>query len=68
MVARAMFAVILALVALPAWSQGYPAKPIRLIVPWPPTGTVDILGRTLGQKLSESLGQNVVVEIGRAHV
>jgi len=43
-------------------AQGYPNKPIRMIVPWPPTGTVDILGRTLGQKLSDAMGQNVVVD------
>ena len=59
---RPAFAVILALFALSCAAQGYPAKPIRLIVPWPPTGTVDILGRTLGLKLSESLGQNVLVD------
>ncbi len=54
--------VLLALGVAQAFAQGYPNKPIRLIVPWPPTGTVDILGRTLGQKLSESMGQNVVVD------
>jgi tripartite-type tricarboxylate transporter receptor subunit TctC len=55
-------AVVLTLVSLTCAAQGYPGKPIRLIVPWPPTGTVDILGRTLGQKLSESMGQNFVVD------
>lgn len=53
---------MLALAVFPAFPQGYPGKPIRLIVPWPPTGTVDILGRTLGQKLSENLGQSVLVD------
>ncbi len=53
---------LLALSATQAFSQGYPNKPIRLIVPWPPTGTVDILGRALGQKLGENMGQNVVVD------
>jgi tripartite-type tricarboxylate transporter receptor subunit TctC len=43
-------------------AQAYPGKPIRLIVPWPPTGTVDILGRTLGQKLAEQMGQPVVID------
>ena len=55
-------ALILLFTASTSWAQGYPAKPIRLIVPWPPTGTVDILGRTLGQKLSETMGQNFVVD------
>jgi len=53
---------MLALVSLPSYPQGYPGRPIRLIVPWPPTGTVDILGRTLGQKLSENMAQPVLVE------
>jgi tripartite-type tricarboxylate transporter receptor subunit TctC len=52
----------LALAALPSFPQGYPGKPMRLIVPWPPTGTVDILGRTLGQKLSDNMGQSVLVD------
>lgn len=62
MMLRSAVAVVLAFVSLVCWAQGYPAKPVRLIVPWPPTGTVDILGRTLGQKLSESMGQNFVVD------
>ncbi len=53
---------VLVTAASQAWAQGYPNKPVRLIVPWPPTGTVDILGRSLGQKLSESMGQNFLVE------
>ena len=52
----------LALIPLAALAQSYPAKPIRMIAPWPPTGTVDILARTLAQKLSDNLGQTVVVE------
>jgi tripartite-type tricarboxylate transporter receptor subunit TctC len=43
-------------------AQNYPAKPIRMVVPWPPGGTTDILGRVLGQKLSESFGQPVVID------
>jgi tripartite-type tricarboxylate transporter receptor subunit TctC len=48
--------------ALPVHAQSYPAKPIRLIVPWPPGGGVDISARTIGPRLSEQLGQPVVVD------
>lgn len=40
----------------------YPAKPIKLIVPYPPGGGTDITGRAMAQKLSELLGQSVVIE------
>lgn len=40
--------------------QSYPAKPIRLILPFPPGAPSDMVGRTIGQKLSEQLGQNLV--------
>ena len=47
---------------LDAAAQGYPAKPIRLIVPFPPGGSADILARAIGQKAGEGLGQTLVVE------
>ena len=62
MISRAVVAAALTIFPLACWAQAYPAKPIRLIVPWPPTGTVDILGRTLGQKLAETMAQNFVVD------
>src|SRR5687768_18420657 len=45
-----------------ASAQAYPVKPIRLIVPFPPGGGVDFIGRIVGQKLTERLGQTVAVE------
>jgi tripartite-type tricarboxylate transporter receptor subunit TctC len=45
-----------------AFAQAYPNKPIRMIVPFPPGGTADILGRAIGQKLAENVGQQVIVE------
>jgi len=45
-----------------ACAQGYPTKPVHLVVPYPAGGPVDILARVLGQKLSESLGQPFVVD------
>jgi tripartite-type tricarboxylate transporter receptor subunit TctC len=45
-----------------AVAQEFPSKTVRLVVPFPPGGAVDLLARTLGQPLSRALGQNVVVE------
>jgi tripartite-type tricarboxylate transporter receptor subunit TctC len=45
-----------------AVAQSYPTKPVRLLVPYPPGGPVDAVGRIIGQPLGALLGQNVVVE------
>src|SRR5919107_5655037 len=44
------------------FAQNFPTKPIRLILPFPPGGPSDILGRALSQKLSEQLGQQVIAD------
>ena len=58
---RALIALLLCAPTIAA-SQDFPARPIRLIVPYSAGGAADMVGRTIGQKLSESLGQPIVVE------
>lgn len=55
-------AAVLALVMSHAIAQDYPSKPIRFVVPLPPGGFTDLLARAIGQKLTESWGQAVVVD------
>ena len=58
----ALLAIAWATLTAPAWAQHYPDHPIKLIVPVPPGGGVDILARAIGQKMSLSLGVPVVVD------
>ena len=46
----------------PAWAQAFPTKTVRIVIPFPPGGTSDILARTLAQKLTEEWGQQVIAE------
>src|SRR6516162_1889815 len=60
-----MIVVISAVVILPAGvhaADAFSARPIRLIVPYPPGGGIDIVARVLGEKLGASLGQPIVVD------
>ncbi len=45
-----------------AFAQNYPAKTVRVVVPFPPVGAADLLARTVGQKLSEALGSQFIVD------
>jgi tripartite-type tricarboxylate transporter receptor subunit TctC len=54
-------ACLLALAA-PSWAQSYPTRPITMIVPFAPGGPADVLGRLIGQKMSEDLGQQVIID------
>ena len=55
-------AAALMLVQAESRAQAWPAKPVRMIAPFPPGGTSDVIGRVVGAKLQEVLGQNVLVE------
>jgi len=61
-VSAAVAMMLVPLLALAQGSEPYPSKPIRIVVNFPPGGSVDMMGRSIAQKLSESLGQPVVVE------
>jgi tripartite-type tricarboxylate transporter receptor subunit TctC len=55
-------AIAAASIPLAAWGQAWPTKPIRMVVPVPPGGANDLLARILGAKLSDALGQPVIIE------
>ncbi len=59
---RALLSILFLAAAMQASAQGYPSKPVRMVVNFPPGGAADQLGRAVGAKLQESLGQPFVVE------
>ena len=61
-VLRMVIAAWLALAISAAFAQSYPNRPVRWVVPFPPGGSADIMGRMIGQDLSKALGQQVVIE------
>ena len=58
----ALAALLLALALPQAFAQGWPSKPIRIVLQFPPGGSTDVVARVLAQSMSQSLGQPVVVE------
>lgn len=74
--ARALLGGLALGLAAPSLAQTYPVKPIRLVSPFPPGGSVDVVGRLIAAKLVENIGQQVIVDnrsgasgnIGTEHV
>jgi tripartite-type tricarboxylate transporter receptor subunit TctC len=56
------FLLVLFFMATSVYAQSYPTKPVRIIVPFPPGGSVDTVARVVGQKLTTALGQQFIVE------
>jgi len=53
---------LIAAATAPTGAQSYPTKPIKMIVPFPPGGPIDSIGRLIGQHMTGELGQNIVIE------
>jgi tripartite-type tricarboxylate transporter receptor subunit TctC len=59
---KALAPIVLGLAAAAASAQAWPSKPVRVVIPFPPGGTLDTVGRLLAQKLQEQTGQSFVVD------
>ena len=61
---RKLMVALLSLALLPtlAVAQAYPARPVTLVVPYPPGGTTDIVARLVAPKIGELIGQSIVIE------
>jgi len=59
---RALLALAAAPLATPALAQAFPDRPIRFVIPWPPGGTNDIVGRLIADGMTARLGQTLVIE------
>ena len=61
-IVRLVLALLALCTVLPATAQNYPAKTVRLVSPFPPGGSVDVVGRIIAAKLTENLGQQFIVD------
>lgn len=59
---RTLLFLALCITAFASFAQPYPAKPIRLVIPWPPGGPADVVGRVFAERLSKVLGQPIVID------
>ena len=59
---RKLLGILFLFVSFSAGAQNFPSKPMKLVVPYPPGGVTDILGRALGQYIGDQLGQSVVID------
>ena len=60
--AAMLVAAVAALAPMVVYAQNYPVKPVRILIPWPPGGANDVVGRIVAQRMTEQIGQQVIVE------
>src|SRR5260221_3144713 len=61
-IVKVVFCIAAALFATPCWSQDYPARPVKIIVPFAAGGPADVYARFLAQRLQDAMGQPFVIE------